>query len=63
MQFVETMLEIHTKYSELILAVFNSDQQFVGALDKVTIYKLTCSEASCLPVVFTLRNSKRSLLP
>lgn len=33
-QFVESMLEVHTKYTELICSVFNADQQFVGALDK-----------------------------
>ncbi len=34
-QFVESMLQVHSKFTELIKAVFNSDQQFVGALDKV----------------------------
>lgn len=34
-QFVESMLEVHSKYTELIKKVFKSDQQFVGALDKV----------------------------
>ena len=33
-QFVESMLEVHTKYTELISGVFSADQQFVGALDK-----------------------------
>jgi len=33
-QFVESMLEVHTKYTEMIKAVFKGDQQFVGALDK-----------------------------
>nr|XP_022308611.1 LOW QUALITY PROTEIN: cullin-2-like [Crassostrea virginica] len=33
-QFVESMLEVHQKYTELIQGVFHSDQQFVGALDK-----------------------------
>lgn len=33
-QFVETSLDVHTKYSELIKDVFKSDQAFVGALDK-----------------------------
>ena len=37
MQFVESMLEIHAKYSELVQAVFNADQLFYGALDKVTL--------------------------
>jgi len=35
MQFVESMLDIHSKYSELVQSVFNSDQLFYGALDKV----------------------------
>lgn len=33
-QFVESMLEVHSKYTELIRKVFRNDQQFVGALDK-----------------------------
>ncbi|KAJ8313728.1 hypothetical protein KUTeg_008289 [Tegillarca granosa] len=33
-QFVESMLEVHQKYTELIQSVFQTDQQFVGALDK-----------------------------
>lgn len=33
-QFVENMLDIHGKYTELIASVFRNDQQFVGALDK-----------------------------
>lgn len=31
--FVECVLDVHTKYSTLIAEVFNSDQQFTGALD------------------------------
>jgi len=34
-QFVDSILEVHGKYTELIKGVFHSDQQFVGALDKV----------------------------
>lgn len=37
MQFVESMLEIHMKYLELIQIVFNGDKQFAGALDKVPV--------------------------
>ena len=37
MQFVESMLEIHGKYSELVQSVFSSDQLFYGALDKVPV--------------------------
>ncbi|KAK2174734.1 hypothetical protein NP493_780g00005 [Ridgeia piscesae] len=33
-KFVESMLEIHMKYLELIQIVFNGDKQFAGALDK-----------------------------
>ncbi|XP_041365909.1 cullin-2-like [Gigantopelta aegis] len=33
-QFVESMLEVHQKSTELIQSVFHGDQQFVGALDK-----------------------------
>lgn len=33
-QFVESLLAIHAKYSEMIASVFNSDQQFIAALDK-----------------------------
>ncbi|XP_033762061.1 cullin-2-like isoform X2 [Pecten maximus] len=33
-QFVESMLEVHKHYTELIQQTFQTDQQFVGALDK-----------------------------
>ncbi|XP_052251215.1 cullin-2-like isoform X2 [Dreissena polymorpha] len=33
-QFVEGMLQVHSKYTELIRRVFKNDQLFVGALDK-----------------------------
>lgn len=33
-QFVESLLTIHGKYSELVQSVFNNDQQFIAALDK-----------------------------
>lgn len=32
--FVESLLEVHEKYSQLIKNVFSGDQQFIGALDK-----------------------------
>lgn len=32
--FVEAVLEVHSTYQDLIREVFQSDQQFVGALDK-----------------------------
>lgn len=34
-QFVDAVLEVHTRYSELIHSVFSGDQKFIGALDKV----------------------------
>ncbi|XP_012278270.1 cullin-2 [Orussus abietinus] len=33
-QFVESILDVHSKYFEMIKEVFNGDQAFVGALDK-----------------------------
>uniref|UniRef100_A0A0A9YGX7 Cullin-2 n=1 Tax=Lygus hesperus TaxID=30085 RepID=A0A0A9YGX7_LYGHE len=33
-QFVESMLDVHKKYKQLIQDVFQSDQAFMGALDK-----------------------------
>ncbi|XP_003702794.2 cullin 2 [Megachile rotundata] len=33
-QFVESMLDVHHKYSELIKEVFRADQAFISALDK-----------------------------
>ena len=33
-QFVENLLEVHSKYTKMIQQLFNNDQQFVGALDK-----------------------------
>ncbi|XP_014214129.1 cullin-2 [Copidosoma floridanum] len=33
-QFVESMLDVHSKYSELIKDLFKGDQAFIGALDK-----------------------------
>ncbi|XP_032669209.1 cullin-2 isoform X2 [Odontomachus brunneus] len=33
-QFVESILDVHSKYTELIKDVFKADQSFVGALDK-----------------------------
>ncbi|WAQ93638.1 CUL2-like protein [Mya arenaria] len=37
-QFVESMLQVHSKFTELLKKVFRSDQQFVGALDKLAKY-------------------------
>ncbi|XP_074658807.1 cullin-2-like [Tubulanus polymorphus] len=33
-QFVENLLEVHGKFKQLICDVFNTDQQFIGALDR-----------------------------
>ena len=33
-QFVENMLQVHQKFTEVIQSVFKGDKQFVGALDK-----------------------------
>ncbi|KAL7296446.1 cullin-2 [Trichogramma pretiosum] len=33
-QFIENMLDVHTKYMEMIKDLFKGDQTFVGALDK-----------------------------
>ena len=50
MQFVESMLEIHMKYLDLIKAVFNGDKQFAGALDKVYIDAMvTCMRMTSFP--------------
>ena len=32
--FVEQMLQIHSKYSELVKELFQNDQEFLSALDK-----------------------------
>lgn len=45
--FVENVLEVHRKFSELIKDVFNSDQQFVRALDK-----------ACSTIINHKKNSK-----
>ena len=53
MQFVESMLEIHMKYLELIQTVFNGDKQFAGALDKVS---------SCTVLILSSSSHLHSLL-
>lgn len=35
-QFVESVLEVHSKFVQLINTVLNGDQHFMSALDKVT---------------------------
>ena len=35
-QFVDTLLEIHKKYTEMIEKTFSNDQLFLGARDKVS---------------------------
>lgn len=34
-QFVESVLEVHSKFVQLINTVLNGDQHFMSALDKV----------------------------
>lgn len=34
--FVESVLEVHSKFIQLINTVLNGDQHFMSALDKVT---------------------------
>jgi len=36
-QFVESVLEVHSKFVQLINTVLNGDQHFMSALDKVTV--------------------------
>jgi len=45
--FVENILDVHRRFSELIKTVFNSDQQFVRALDK-----------ACSTIINYKKNSK-----
>lgn len=45
--FVENVLEVHSKFSQLIREVFNTDQQFVRALDK-----------ACSTIINHKKNSK-----
>ena len=35
--FVESVLEVHGKFVQLINTVLNGDQHFMSALDKVTL--------------------------
>lgn len=37
-QFVESVLEVHSKFVQLINTVLNGDQHFMSALDKVIFY-------------------------
>lgn len=39
-QFVESVLEVHSKFLQLISSVLNGDQHFMSALDKVSCLKL-----------------------
>lgn len=36
-QFVESVLEVHSKFVQLINSVLNGDQRFMSALDKVIL--------------------------
>lgn len=52
-QFVESMLDVHCKYTELIEQVFKRDQLFVGGLDKacsaVVNYRLVTRQPARAP--------------
>lgn len=39
-QFVESVLEVHSKFVQLINTVLNGDQRFMSALDKVSPMKI-----------------------
>jgi hypothetical protein len=39
--FVESVLEVHGKFVQLINTVLNGDQHFMSALDKVTLKQIT----------------------
>ncbi len=41
-QFVESVLEVHSKFVQLINTVLNGDQHFMSALDKVYLHFITC---------------------
>lgn len=47
--FVENLLEVYRKQRDLINDVFNSDQQFIGALDKACSYVINHRVNSKLP--------------
>ena len=38
MIYIETILDIHKKFAKLVKNVFNNEQEFIGALDKVKEY-------------------------
>lgn len=38
--FVESVLEVHSKFVQLINTVLNGDQHFMSALDKVSNHRL-----------------------
>lgn len=51
-QFVESVLEVHSKFVQLINTILNGDQRFMSALDKVTLvrklyYQLMVRRESC----------------
>ena len=48
-QFVENVLEVHTKYKQLIKDVFQGDQVFVGALDKACTAVINHKQAKGQP--------------
>lgn len=40
--FVESVLEVHSKFVQLINTVLNGDQHFMNALDKVFYFLILC---------------------
>jgi putative heme degradation protein len=47
--FVETVLQVHAHYQELIRKVFSNDQQFVGALDKACAHVINYKDNRLTP--------------
>ena len=52
--FVESVLEVHGKFVQLINTVLNGDQHFMSALDKVTLIHLSLSVYNSLPLSIIL---------
>ncbi|NXD74080.1 CUL2 protein, partial [Eolophus roseicapillus] len=48
-QFVESVLEVHSKFVQLINTVLNGDQHFMSALDKVTYIKKALEKQNARP--------------
>ncbi len=65
--FVEHMLQIHSKYSELIKDIFQNDQEFLSALDKAcstainhkSSPKLPCRSPELVLIIFQQNINKK----